>query len=142
MDYSQFIPAFAMNETMRKGGTHWECLPSAFRVYKGKASILYSYACLEVSSVVDVSTLDLEADCCFLFFPLKRGNNVLVITSAYLSTIIDSGQLNLAKLDKSQILYSDRYDTGPYDIPNESSCEVQEGKELVHQCGGNCITPG
>lgn len=139
MNFHQFLPAFAMMETIRKGGTHWECFPSSgFIVYKGDKHISYSYACLEVEKTVDISALDLSTDCSVLFFPHKRGNNILILTNKYISSITDNNQLQLTQLDKTQILYSDCYEIGKNDIRDEHSCGVQERPLLDTQDCGNC----
>lgn len=139
MDFRQFLPAFAAMEKLRKGGTHFECVsPTGFVIYKGDKHISYSYACLEVEKTVDISALDLSTDCSMLFFPNKRGNNMLILTNKYISSITENNHLQLTKLDKTQILYAERYETGPYDLPNECASGVQEGSHLVTQDCNNC----
>lgn len=141
MTFHQFLPAFAMMETIRKGGTHWECLPSGFIVYKDDQLITYSFARLEVAKLVDVSTLDLDSNCAVLFFPNKRGNNILVLSTKYLKTLIEPEGMNLSKLDKNQILYADTYEIRKNDIRDECTGGVQERPRLDTQsCGDSqCI---
>jgi hypothetical protein len=142
MDFSQFICAFAMNETIRKGGTSWECFPDGFVVMKGDASIDYSFACLDVKAEVEVPRLNLNAKCSLLFFPSKRGDNVVILMNDYLKTIIeadDSGTpiLHLTKLDKSKILFADKYETGTYDLRYEGESSIQKEQDVVHHNCGN-----
>lgn len=132
MDYSQFIPAFAMNESIRKGGDSFESLPYAFKVSKGNNSICYTYACFEVSESIDVSSIDLDCDCAFLLFPNKSGNNVIILTTEYIRSIIEDNKMPLRHIDKTKILYTDRYEfkTRNDDLLNESESKIFKKQDL------------
>lgn len=126
-----------MNETIRKGGTSWECFPDGFAVIKGDASIDYSFACLDVKAEVEVARLNLNAKCSLLFFPSKKGDNVIILMNDYLKTIIEANDfgtpiLHLTKLDKSKILFADKYETGTYDLRYEGKSSIQKEQIVVH----------
>lgn len=134
----EFINAFAMMETMRKGGTHWECRSRSFLVFKGDKHISYSIAWLDAVLAPSAEKIQFDSDCALLFFPEKSGNNVIILTTKYLKTIVSQGLINLKELNKNEILFTDRYEW-TNDIPDERSGGLQEGKTMDSQDCGSCV---